>query len=179
MLSYHDEFAHYIESCPKKKHYTLDEVMRITGKRSKNRSRIFKCILKSLPNAEVINVRQGVPRKSKCKIVMTRAGFMQVGRTLRKPNKQQNGILYGFWLAHVPRAFKIGRTVDWQRRQKDYRGFNTPGKIFIMRACSDMRKAESDVIDALNAHAGVTQAPFGNEWFTTDLTTEELLAIIE
>ena len=178
MVSFHDEFARYIESCPKKKHFTLDDVMRIAARNPTHRSRVFKCLLKSLPKAEVINVRHGT-RNSKYQIKMTRAGFMCAARALRKPNKQQNGILYGFWLAHVPRAFKIGRTVDWQVRKKNYCGFNTPGKIFLMRACSDMRKAESDAIDALNAHAGVKQAPFGNEWFTTDLTTEELLAIIE
>ena len=88
----------------------------------------------------------------------------------------KDGYVYGF-VAHRngQKGVKFGRTVDWNVRKYNYRAYNKPKHVFLLKKVNDQREAEKKLLKFARESPHFTLIlDFGREWFETDLSDSAL-----
>ena len=179
MSSFQQECEEYAETDPNKDEYSLDDIVNYLGRGDqRNLCRACALVVKHIASEHIISFQRGRPgRGHRAELRITRKGFLMTGALFRKAPSTTKGVIYGFNLKYAPDHFKVGRTVNWINRKKVYRGMNTPGDMFLMRAVDNTILAEKVLLTGLRRHDEIHSACNSQEFFKTTLTVNDLINV--
>ena len=127
-----------------------------------------------MSTCNVVKSRKGVRGSHASEIWFTAEEYEKAKANvlLRKITKQLHGFVYGFELRYHPGHYKIGRCNIWENRKTHYTGHNSPGKMLFMKPVKDQFAAEKKHLNIARKH--LIQEEFGEEWFKTEMSFENV-----
>ena len=156
---------------------SLDRLIEEHGLKHTHRNRYYKTIIRMCAE-HVIESQAGVRGKNKSKIVLTEKGHEVASNHYAEVSRRNTrclGFLYCFYAAHGDgyRNLKIGKSVNWRRRLKQYPGPAKPTEVLGTLHVRDMDTAEQKMLTRFRRWFD----QFDREWFKIPHGLDEKIVI--